>query len=94
MLRIIGFAVFLGVLAYFYFYNLPPKLVVTVKAEVIALEDVEDSNGLRRIQVKMPTGESMWVETYSPFFFRIGYPINIAEYSHILRGTTFYVVAN
>lgn len=68
--------------------------VRTVKAEVLALEDVEGTRGLRRIHVRMPRGESMWVETYSPFFFRVGYPIKIAEYSHVLRGTTFEVVAN
>ena len=71
-----------------------PSHVGTVKAEVLALEDVEGSRGLRRIHVQMPRGESMWVETYSPFFLRVGYPINIAEYSHVLRGTTFEVVAN
>ncbi len=81
------------VISFAYLWFQEPQLVVTVKGEVLALEEVEDSNGKRRIHVKMPNGSTRWIETYVPFFYKVGYPIRIEVYGHKLAGTTYKVAA-
>ena len=44
-----------------------------LNAEILALEDVAGTAGLRRLQIKLPDGNVIWIETLAPFFYRVGY---------------------
>lgn len=72
---------------------IPGEPSIIVQAEVLALEDVPDGNGLRRIQVRLPDGEEAWIVTLAPFFYKVGYTANVAIYEPLLGPPHYDVVA-
>ncbi len=84
-------AVSLSVFVFLWFQE--PNLVKTVEGTVLALkEDEGPKKGKRVIQVRMPDENVVWIETYVPFFYKVGYDIKLEIYTHILFGTTYVVV--
>lgn len=67
---------------------------MTINAEILALEDVAGADGLRRIQVKLPDGEVVWIETLAPFFYRVGYTAKLAVYEPVFSDPYFKVIAD
>lgn len=92
-LKIIGsIAIAIGI-----FWLMPNKSTepaMYIEAEILALEDVAGTAGLRRIQVKFPDGKIVWIETLVPFFYRVGYTAKLAVYEPLFAERYYKFIAN
>lgn len=92
-LKILGIALALFV-GFWFLGNKSSEPTMYIEAEILALEDVVGTAGLRRIQVKLPDGDIMWIETLAPFFYRVGYTAKLAVYEPLFRARYYKFVAD
>ncbi|MEX0298983.1 MAG: hypothetical protein AB3N28_07920 [Kordiimonas sp.] len=77
-----------------WYFEKSSQPIMIVKVEILALEDVPNTLGLRRIQVRLPDDEVVWVETLAPFFYRVGYQARLAVYEPVLRERYYKFIAD
>ncbi len=77
-----------------WFSNKSSQPIMMIEAEILALEDVPNTAGLRRIQVRLPDDEIVWIETLAPFFYRVGYQAKLAVYEPFLGDRYYKFIAS
>ncbi len=67
------FVLFVGLLVLGFDYPRPDRPSVILEAEVVSVKDAPKGGGWREVAVLMPGGETRFITTLAPFFYKPGY---------------------
>ena len=77
-----------------FLWHTPAEPSSIVSAEVVALEDVANGNGLRRITVRFEDGTERTIKTLVPFFYKPGYKARVAVHERYVFADVYRFVSS
>lgn len=91
--RVILFTILWAAIVLFFLYHTPehPARIETTK--VVALEDLDD-RGKRLITVEFETGYTVAIETYVPFFYKVGDTAFVATHERYVFPDVLRIVSS
>jgi len=89
----LGVAIALAAVALNKLSERPAQPSRIVDAEVIALSEDAEILGLRHITLRFEDGSERTIETYAPFFYRIGYTAHVGIFERTLLDDIYDVVS-
>jgi len=94
MKKISAFGLIWLLLTLWFLWHTPEDSARILTVEVIALEDVPESRGLRRITVRFEDGRERIIETLVPFFFKVGYKARVAVHERYLFPDVYRIISD